>query len=655
MVEAQKQLIQAQKSLMAGDFKQVETIVSSILEIEPDHKDALYMTAVNNRYQGRLKEALTHLNRLLSLAPSFGRALQELGYVYKAQGHLDKAIMAFEQSVISNPALTGAWLQLITLYQGSGKPEKAREADSQLTRMKNLPKELLAVSNYLYEDKILKAETLCRAFLKVNPTHGEAMRLLAEIASRYGVLDEAEFLLSKAIGFSPDTIQLKLDLIQVLRKSQQFNQALLIAEQLVMSDEKNPVFQSHYAIQAMQAGQYDLSLEFFDKVLKKLPKDAATHTSKGHALKTLGRRSDAIKSYKAACDLAPTYGDAWYGLANLKTYKFQQEEIAEMEETLEQTTMNVQAKVQIHFSLGKAYEDQEKHDQSFHHYAQGNTLRYIESRYNPDQMDEEFQEHKSVLSKDLLANYKGKGSQKSDPIFIVGLPRAGSTLIEQILASHSQVDGTMELPNIIMIAQEMRGRQKIDSEEGYPRNLKNIQPEKLFELGEKYIADTKQHRETAPFFTDKMPNNFRHIDLIKMILPNAKIIDARRDALACCFSGFKQLFAEGQEFSYSLESIGRYYRGYVELMDHFDTVMPGAIHRIHYEDMINDSEDQIRKLLAYCELPFEENCLNFHKTKRAVKTASSEQVREKINTRGLNAWKPFEKHLDPLKRALGLT
>ena len=651
--QIQQNLAQAQKMLMQGNLDGAQRIITDVLKEEADNKAALYIQAVLYRYNQKLDKAESTLGTLLTQSPEFGRAHQELGYVFKSKGELKDAIIAFQQAVKANPALTGAWHELVQLFKTVNNQPEALKAEQQLLRLQSLPKELLAVINYLHEDKLVKAEKLCRAFLKVNPTHTEAMRLLADIASRFGVLNEAEFLLENAINFAPNEIQLRLDYIQVLRKAQKFEIAYKASKDLLETDPENPVFLSHYAIQAMQAGDYSESLTYFDKVLTKLPADAATHTSKGHALKTLGHQEKAIESYKQAISHAPEYGDAWYGLANLKTYSFNGEEIALMQKQVEQKAISVAAKTQIYFSLGKVFEDQKDYGKSFDNYTAGNALRHAESRYDADGMDKELQAQKAICTPALIKNTKGQGCEAIDPIFIVGLPRAGSTLIEQILASHSMVDGTMELPNILMIAQELRQRKTVDAEDGYPNILNQLDADQLRALGERYLAETKQHRGNAQFFTDKMPNNFRHIPLIKLILPNAKIIDARRDPMACCFSGFKQLFAEGQEFTYSLSSMGRYYRGYVDLMDYYDQVMPEAIHRVIYENMVADSETEIRKLLDYCGLPFEEACLDFHKTERAVKTASSEQVRQKINTKGLEAWKPFEDYLGPLKEALG--
>ena len=389
----------------------------------------------------------------------------------------------------------------------------------------------------------------------------------------------------------------------------------------------------------------------FDKVLEKVPGDPATLTSRGHALKTTGETEKAIESYRAAFAAKPDHGDAWYALANLKTYRFSEEEIERMEEQAARPDLAFMDRVHLSFALGKAHEDRENYEASFEHYERGNALKRAQTRYDADAMSAELAKQREVCTPELFAKHERKGHDAPDPIFILGLPRAGSTLLEQILASHSQVDGTMELPDILALAHRLRGRKAGQS--NYPEVLHDLTGEQLQTFGQQYIENTAIHRQGAPFFIDKMPNNFRHIGLIHLILPNAKIIDARRAPMDCCFSGFKQLFAEGQEFTYGLTEIGRYFADYVDLMEHWDAVLPGKVLRVQHEDVLDDPEGQIRRMLDYCGLPFEEACLNFHQTSRAVRTASSEQVRQPINRSGQGAWVPYDPWLGDLRAALG--
>lgn len=640
-------------AMQAGRFDDAAALLEDVLRQTPDNPDAIYMAAATARYRDRYKEAFALLDRLKRLAPDFGRAFQEEGHLHRRRNDLPNALTAYQRAVRYNPALIASWQALAEVSQTLGNPDAAREAAAQGDRLRRLPRELLTVTNYIHENRLIQAERIARAFMQKNPRHVEGMRLLADIGTRMGVHEDADFLLETAIELEPNNPQLKIDHIQVLRKRQKYEAALAQAEKLLAHDPDSPVFKSIYAIECMQAGDYETALRIFDEVLAVLPDDLATLTSRGHALKTAGQTDKAIASYRRAIEVNPLHGDAWYSLANLKTYQFSQEDLDAMRAARSDPNLNNMGRIHIAFALGKALEDQGAYDESFQYYSEGNALKKLQTRFTIEQMDEEFAAQKRHCTAGLFETRTGTGTPAPDPIFIVGLPRAGSTLIEQILASHSQVDGTLELPNILSLAHRLRGRKQISDRERYPRILHELPDDELRKLGEDYIENTAIHRQGAPFFTDKMPNNFRHIGLIHMILPNAKIIDARREPMACCFSGFKQLFAEGQEFSYSLEDIGNYYRGYVDLMEHWDTVLPGKVLRVQHEDVVADLESQVRRILEHCNLPFEQACVDFHKTKRAVRTASSEQVRQPINTSGLEQWRHYEAHLGPLKAALG--
>ena len=647
---------QAQTAMQAGQFDAATAIATDLLASDPADQDALYMAAVAARYLGQFQTAAAHLQALKHAAPEYGRAHQEQGHLSKANGDFEGALAAYSLATRYNPALSASWQAQADLLRAGGRGADAETALAQLQRIKALPRELLAVTNHLHEGRILRAEEIARAFLRKHPKNIEGMRLLADIGSRLGVHEDADFLLETAIQLDPDNLQVRIDHIQVLRKRQKFEQALAAATALLKRDPDSPVFQSLFAIESMQAGAYEVALETFEKVLKKIPNDPATLTSRGHALKTYGRSEDAIASYQGAIASDEAYGDAWYALANLKTYGFSDEELAHMQAVQDLPTLSFMARVHIAFALGKAFEDRRDYAAAFRNYELGNALKRRQTRYTTEQMQAEFDAQNRFCTPELIAAQSGQGHAAADPIFIVGLPRAGSTLIEQILASHSQVDGTLELPNILSLSHRLRGRNLVSDRDRYPRILGELPASELEALGRDYIENTRVHRQGAPFFTDKMPNNFRHIGLIHLSLPNAKIIDARRAPLDCCWSGYKQLFAEGQEFTYGLDEIGQYYRGYVDLMAHWERVLPkGRILRVQHEDVLADLEGQVRRLLDYCELPFEPACIEFHKTDRAVRTASSEQVRQPINRAGQDQWRPFEKYLDPLKVALGDT
>lgn len=643
-------LATAQKALQSGDFAGGLELANKVLESAPDDAEALYIGAVACRYLEQTDQAAAMLDRLHAASPEFGRAWQEAGHLARAQGNIDAAIAAYARAVKFNPALEASWRAQGELLKAAGRTAEAQATLSQSQRLRTLPRELVAVTNHLHEGRVLHAEQICRAFLQLNPRNVEGMRLLAQIGIKLGILDDAEFLLESATTFEPDNIQLRLDYIDSLRRRQKFAKARQEAEALHARDPENPLFQSHLAIDNMQTGDYDVAFDLFDQVLAKLPNDPATLTSRGHALKTTGRSDEAVASYRAAIAAKPDHGDAYYALANLKTYRFTDAEIAAMQQQIARTDLAFMDRVHLSFSLAKALEDRGDYAQSFEYYEAGNALKRAQTRYSADQMSAELAKQHEVCTPDLFTSHKGAGHPAPDPIFIVGLPRAGSTLLEQILASHSQVDGTLELPNVLALAHRLRGRKAGQSR--YPKILHDLPEEQLAQFGEDFIESTRIHRADAPFFTDKMPNNFRHVGLIHLILPNATIIDARRDPMDCCFSGFKQLFAEGQEFTYGLHEIGRYYADYVSLMDHWDRVLPGKILRVQHEDVLDDLEGQVRRMLNHCGLPFEQACVDFHQTDRAVRTASSEQVRKPINRSGQGAWEPFAPWLGDLKAAL---
>lgn len=627
--------------------------LAKVLQSDPDNVEALYMSAVCYRYKRDFKPALGSLAMLKSLAPEHGRAYQEEGHTYRDMGRPNNALQSYVLACRFNPALVASWRAQHKILSDQGLERQAIQALSQAERLQELPPALVAVMDLISQGRLLKAEDICRQFLLKIPHHTEGMRLLADIGKRLGVLDDAEFLLESALKLEPDNVRVRIDYVQILRKRQKFQQALEQARQLLQEFPDNPQFQSLYGIECMQNGDYDSAQAAFDNVLEKLPGDPITLTSKGHAHKTSGNYDAAVDSYRAAIVSRPAYGEASYSLANLKVYEFGDDEIDLMLAQESDDSLPHMDRIHFCFALGKAYEDRGEFATSFKFYERGNQLKKSQSRYDAEQISADLHAQQRVCDAEFFAARENMGHTAPDPIFIVGLPRAGSTLLEQILSSHSMVDGTLELPNIPSLSQRLRRRARQDAAGKYPEILADISTEEARAFGEKFIDETQIHRQNAAFFIDKMPNNFRHIGLIHLILPNAKIIDARRHPLACCFSGFKQLFAEGQEFTYDLRDIGQYYADYVELMDHWDDVLPGSVLRVQYEDVVADLESQVRRLLEFCGLPFEEACLNFHKTDRSVRTPSSEQVRQPIFASGLDQWRNFDPWLDPLRNALG--
>jgi tetratricopeptide (TPR) repeat protein len=404
----------------------------------------------------------------------------------------------------------------------------------------------------------------------------------------------------------------------------------------------------------MGFGHYERALSLYEGLLRETPQDPDLHLSVAHVLKTLGRTQEAVESYRAAVAVKPNHGEAYWSLANLKTYRFTDDELAHMRREEAAAAIRLADRYHLCFALGKALEDRREYGESFVFYERGNTLKQSERPYLPGVIEMNARLQSLVCTQEFFRGRQGVGCESAAPVFIVGLPRSGSTLLEQILASHSKVEGTTELADIPRLVQDLQGRKHSNESPRYPGALAELGPEDFKRFGENYLADTRIYRSQGKsLFIDKNPNNFRHLGLIHLILPNAKIIDARRSAMACCFSNFKQLFAVGQRFTYGLDPIARYYRSYVELMDHWDTVLPGMILRVQHEHVVNDLEGNVRRILEFCELEFESSCIEFYKTERSVNTASSEQVRRPIFREGLDQWRHFEPWLGPLRTALG--
>jgi tetratricopeptide (TPR) repeat protein len=506
----------------------------------------------------------------------------------------------------------------------------------------------------LFEDGDLDlAEPMVRAYLLKHGNQVEAMRLLARIGMARKVFDDAEVLLAAVLGLAPGYRAARKEYAEVLVENHKYSDARRELEQLLREDPDNrPHYQGLYATTSVGLGEHERSIALYRELFDGTPADADLHLSIAHALKTLGRTDEAIDSYRKAADCRPGFGDAYWSLANLKTYRFTDEELTRMRAAQADPSTGLTDRFHLSFALGKALEDRGEFAESFRYYELGNALKRSQSNYRPEIIEINARQQIEVCTADFFASRRGWGAPDPDPIFIVGLPRSGSTLIEQILASHSRVEGTQELANILQIVSKLRGRDT-DLNPRYPRILTKPTAEDFRELGEKYLADTRVYRTGKAFFIDKMPNNFRHLGLIRLMLPNAKVIDARREPVACCFSNLKQLFAVGQEFTYSVADIARYYRTYLELMRHWDRVLPGWILRVHHEDVVDDLEGNVRRILDFCGLKFEPACIEFHKTVRSVRTASSEQVRRPIFREGLDQWKNFEPWLEPLKIALG--
>lgn len=645
----QHSLKQIKQAISQSQFKQAFAHISAALEEHPGEEmqaELIYMRAVTFRLSQQPQAALKDIETLIELRPDFGRAYQEQGYCYQALGQENNAAAAFFRATRFNAALVPSWNQLLVTYEAQGNDDAIALARQHLNYLKSLPGPVLGAYDLMYEGQLHKAEAVCRQFLQSERHHPEAMILLAEIGVRLKVYHDAEFLLESCVELYPDNERAAVAYQSLLAKLGKYPQGAEFARQRLKKQPDNTAVQLALANALVGIGELQEAITIYCTLLDDMADRPAVWLSLGHAYKAKGELDNAINAYKKSAQYMPDFGDAYWSLANTKTYTFSAEDMAAMSDMQKRGTTSLDDRVHLSFALGKAYEDKKRYRDSFKHYERANHLKRRTLQFSIERTEEAMAAQQRACPASLFEN-SDAGCQSRDPIFIVGLPRAGSTLLEQILASHSQVDGTMELHDILGIASRLSGQKK-----PYPFNLADLSDENCQKLGEMYLEQTRDYRQGAPLFIDKMPNNFIHIGLIKRILPNAKIIDARRDPVACCFSGFKQLFGDGQEFSYTLSDIGRYYRSYESLMAHWHKVLPGQILTVQHEDVLDDLEGQVRRILAYCDLEFEEQCLKFYETKRVIKTPSSEQVRQPLYRSGMTQWKNFEIHLMPLFDAL---
>ena len=633
----------------AGALRAAEALAVKV----PENRDVLYLIAVSRRFLGEIPRALQALERLEELHPRFSRLYQERGHCFVALRDAPRAIDSFLRGVNINPALPASWRLLEGLYRMTGQPENERTAAAHLAKLEKLPPEILKATGLFSDGDWLIAENMVRAYLLKHGHQVEGMRLLARIGIERNVLDDAEILLEAVLELAPDYQAARSDYARVLLERHKYSRAREELEKLLKLEPENRTHRTQYATVIVGLGEHERAIEIYRELLLDSPQPADLHLSIAHSLKTLGKQQDSIEAYRAAAAARPNFGDAYWSLANLKTYRFGEGEIARMRAEESAPGTALVDRYHLCFALGKALEDRGEFEESFRYYERGNAFKRSESRYRPEIIERNTHLQIETCTAELFSRLDGAGAMDPDPIFIVGLPRAGSTLLEQILASHSRVEGTHELADIPRMVLDLQGRDPDLEHPRYPGALKSSSGEELRRMGERYLRDTRVYRTDRPYFIDKMPNNFRHIGLIHLILPNAKIIDARREPMACCFSNLKQLFASGQEFTYSIEDIARYYRTYLELMRHWDSVLPGRILKVQHEHVVDDLEANVRRILEFCGLDFEPGCVEFHKTARSIRTASSEQVRQPIFRDGLDQWKNYEPWLGPLKEALG--
>jgi tetratricopeptide (TPR) repeat protein len=646
--------------LLETDVALAAEQAAEVLKAVPGHPMAQLIAGVAARRSGDAQAAIDLLEPLARVQPRAPAVHCELGLAYGDLGRGEDAIASLRRAVALKPDLADAWRALGDHLTAIG--DRAGADAAYVSQIKAAAREprLLAPAAAMVEGRISVAESMLREHLKQFPTDVAAIRMLAEVAGRLGRYVDAEHLLRRCVELAPGFLAARHNLALVLLRQQRADDALAEASDLLEREPRNPGLRNLMAAIRSHIGDYDESIRLYESVLAEYPRQPKVWMSYGHGLKTAGRTAEAIAAYRKATAVAPQLGEAWWSLANLKTFRFESADFATMQAQLARDDVAHEDRFHLHFALGKAFEDAGRHAESFEHYAVGNSLRREAIRYEADETTGLVERSKALFTGEFLSARRGLGCERPDPIFVVGLPRSGSTLVEQILASHSQVEGTMELPDVVALVRELTagddgraGGTRADRSR-YPAVLADLDADRLRQLGERYLERTRVQRKTgAPFFIDKLPNNWQHVGLIHLVLPNAKIIDARRHPLSCGFSVFKQHFARGQHFSYRLEDIGRYYRDYVELMAHFDAALPGRVHRVFYETMVSNTEAEVRRLLDHCGLPFEDACLRFHENERAVRTPSAEQVRQPIYRDALEQWRHFEPWLDPLAEALG--
>ena len=626
----------------------------AILEAIPNHPPAVFLLASALRLSGDPSAALGILEPLLNAQHKWAAAWFEYGASLGMVGRGDEAIKALLKAVKYQPEHPEAWRFLADHLMATGDSEKADAAYARHVACSTRDPDLRLAAAAMVKNEIGVAERLLKKHLRQKPTDVSAIRMLAEVASRCDRNRETQDLLWRCLELAPSFTAARYNLALSLQRTENVTGALEQIEVCLKTDPENPSYRNLHAAILGRVGEFSRASKIYARLLEEYPEHSRVLLSYGHVLKTEGRQDESIDAYRKSIKIDPRLGEAYWSLANLKTVQFDQNDLAAMEQHVSDAELSKKEQWHFHFALGKAYEDAKEYERSFQHYTDGNALYLSSHSHDADFITKRTDRLIEAFTREFFEDRGAMGCSAPDPIFIIGMPRAGSTLLEQILSSHSAVEGTSELPNMISLAHDLRKEAETDQIAAYTTVLPGKSAAELQALGEQYIDGTRIHRKSdRPFFIDKMPNNFLYTGIIQTVLPNAKIIDARRHPLGCGFSNFKQFYARGQNFSYSLDDIGRFYSDYVRLMAHFDEVLPGRIHRVFYEDTVADTEAVVRDLLEYCELEYEPACLRFFESKRAVRTASSEQVRQPIFKGGVEQWKHYEKWLDPLKKALG--
>ena len=638
-----------EQSLMT-DPALAEARAAELLATFPGQPMALLFRGIARRLMGNPAAAIEVLAPLCSALGDAPLPHLQLGLALRESGDADGANRAMRRAVSIKPDFSDAWLALADLLTATADSEGADQAFGRYIEHSMRDPRLLEPATLLRDGRTAEAEKLLRNELERHPNDVCALFMLADVAGRTERTDDAERLLRRCLDLAPGYRLARHNYAVVLMRQEKQAEALREVDALLAEEPANADVLNLKAAIHLRLGEYERAISVFEDILRAHPEEPGAWASLGHALRTVGRREQSIDAYRKAAAVAPGFGEAAWNLANLKTYRITDGELESMRRQLRRTDLRHEDRVHFNFAIGKALEDRRLFAESFRHYAEGNRLRRERLPYEAEEMSAYVRRCIEMFTPAFFAERAGCGASSPDPVFIVGLPRSGSTLVEQMLASHSAVEGTMELHHITDIAKRLARK---GTGEGYPGVLMTLEPHDFRELGELYLERAShQRRSGKPFFIDKMPNNFAHIGLLELIVPNARIVDVRRNPMASGLSLFTHHFASGQPFSYSLEDIGRYYRDYVDLMAHFDATLPGRVHRVEYEALVDDTGKVVRRLLEYCQLPFEESCLRYFDNSRAVSTPSSEQVRTPIFRDALEHWRNFAPWLQPLQEAL---
>ena len=646
--------IERTSAILGADPARAAREAQTLLDTAPEDPRVRLIMGSARRRLGDIAGAREILAPLAIAFPRAAHTHYELGLVLAASGDRAGAIAALRKAVTLRRELPEAWRALGNLLFVEGDERAAEAAFAEHGRTSIVDPALREAADALFEGRLAHAESRLRAHLLRRAADSVALRMLGETFVRRQRHGEAEVALARCLQLDSDDHGARFTYATALFHQQKGAEALAEVERLLERDPDEAAYLNLLAGCLALVGDFPRVIGIYERLLTTYGRQPRLWLNYGHALRTLGRQQDAVRAYRRAVALAPGLGEAFWSLANLKVALLSRADETAMSAQLARTDLETSDRLHLLFAVGKALEDRGETEGAFASYAAGACLRRAELAYDAAAETALMAASRALFTRPFLEARRGWGSPAPDPIFVVGLPRSGSTLVEQILASHSAVEGAMELPDIGILAARIDARARAAGAEGYPGALVGLDAAALAALGEAYLERTRiQRRLGRPFFIDKMPNNFRHVGFIHLILPRARIIDARRHPMATGFSAFKQHFAQGQAFSYDLDDLGRYYRDYLELMAHFDAVLPGRIHRVIHEDLVGNTEAVVRRLLDACGLPFEGDCLRFHDNDRPVRTVSSEQVRRPIFRQGLDQWRRFEPWLTPLKDALG--